>query len=115
MLDLVVEDERKFKLTASGLTYAENVDPENPWIVDETQAGVLRDRLSGSAELADDARIALQIVRDITAGWSNDDLGRALRSIRIPTSGNRTEPSNRKVPATENFSLRAGLSIETVN
>ena len=32
----------------------------------------------GSAELADDARIALQIVRDITAGWSNDDLGRAL-------------------------------------
>ena len=78
MLDLVVEDERRFKLTASGITYAENVDPGNPWIVDETQAGVLRDRLSGSAELADDARIALQIVRDITAGWSNDDLGRAL-------------------------------------
>ena len=78
MLDLVVEDERRFKLTASGITYAENVDPSNPWIVDEIQAGVLRDRLSGSAELADDARIALQIVRDITAGWSNDDLGRAL-------------------------------------
>ena len=78
MLDLVIEDERRFKLTASGITYAENVDPGNPWIVDETQAGVLRDRLSGSAELADDARIALQIVRGITAGWSNDDLGRAL-------------------------------------
>ncbi|MGD1278846.1 McrB family protein [Mycobacterium seoulense] len=78
MLDLVVEDARRFKLTASGITYAENVDPANPWIVDEAQAGVLRDQLSGSAELADDARIALQIVRDITAGWSNDDLGRAL-------------------------------------
>ncbi|OBI37122.1 McrB family protein [Mycobacterium colombiense] len=78
MLDLVVEDERRFKLTASGDAYAENVDSSNPWIVDETQAGVLRDRLSGSAPLADDARIALQIVRDISAGWSNDDLGRAL-------------------------------------
>ena len=78
MLDLVVEDERRFKLTASGIKYAEKVDPDNPWIVDEIQAGVLRDRLSGSAELADDARIALQIVRDKTAGWSNDDLGRAL-------------------------------------
>ncbi|BBZ70189.1 hypothetical protein [Mycobacterium paraseoulense] len=78
MLDLLVEDARRFKLTASGITYAENVDPANPWIVDEAQAGVLRDQLSGSAELADDARIALQIVRDITAGWSNDDLGRAL-------------------------------------
>ena len=79
MLDLVVEDERRWKLTASGITYAENVDPSNPWIVDEIQAGVLRDRLSGgSAELAEDVRIALQIVRDLTAGFSNDDLGRAL-------------------------------------
>ena len=78
MLDLVVEDERRFKLTASGVTYAEKVHAGNPWIVDETQADVLRDRLSGSADLANDARIALQIVRDITTGWSNDDLGRAL-------------------------------------
>lgn len=78
MLDLVVEEERRFKLTASGITYAANVDPGNPWIVDETQAGILRDRLSGSAELAGDTRIALQIVRDMTAGWSNDDLGRGL-------------------------------------
>ena len=61
-----------------GITYAENVDPSNPWIVDEIQAGVLRDRLSGSAPLAEDVRIALQIVRDLTAGFSNDDLGRAL-------------------------------------
>ena len=79
MLDLVVEDECRWKLTKSGITYAENVDPSNPWIVDEIQAGVLRDRLSGgSAELAEDVRIALQIVRDLTAGFSNDDLGRAL-------------------------------------
>lgn len=78
MLDLVVEEERRFILTAPGITYAANVDPGNPWIVDETQAGILRDRLSGSAELAGDARIALQIVRDMTAGWSNDDLGRGL-------------------------------------
>ncbi|WP_096288836.1 McrB family protein [Mycobacterium ahvazicum] len=78
MLGLVVEDERKFKLTASGITYAENVDPGNPWIVNESQAAVLRDRLCSSAELADDARIALEIGRDLTAGWSNDGLGRAL-------------------------------------
>ena len=79
MLDLVVEDERRWKLTESGITYAENVDPSNPWIVNEIQAGVLRDRLSGgSAELAEDVRIALQIVRDVPAGFSNDDLGRAL-------------------------------------
>lgn len=79
MLDLVVEEERKWQLTAAGITYAENVDLSNPWAVHEIQAGVLRDQLSGgSAELAGDARIALQIVRDIGAGWSNDDLGRAL-------------------------------------
>jgi 5-methylcytosine-specific restriction enzyme B len=79
MLDLVVEDERRWKLTESGITYAENVDLSNPWIVDEVQAAILRDRLSGgSAPLAEDVRIALQVVRDLTAGWSNDDLGRAL-------------------------------------
>ncbi|MGX9789749.1 McrB family protein [Mycobacterium sp. MMS18-G62] len=79
MLDLVVEAaESSWKLTESGITYAEQVDPSNPWIVDEVQAGVLRDRLSGSAPLAEDVRIALQVVRDLTAGWSNDDLGRAL-------------------------------------
>ena len=67
------------ELTESGITYAENVDPSNPWIVDDVQAGVLRDRLSGGgAELAEDVRIALQIVRDLTAGFSNDGLGRAL-------------------------------------
>ena len=81
MLDLAVEDERRWKLTTPGITYAENVDPSNPWIVDEIQTGVLRDRLSGgSAELAEDVRIALQIVRDLTAGFSNDDLGRASRA-----------------------------------
>jgi MoxR-like ATPase len=79
MVNLVVEDERSWKLTESGMTYAANVDPSNPWIVGEVQAGVLRDRLSGgSAELAGDVRIALQIVRDLPAGFSNDDLGRAL-------------------------------------
>jgi 5-methylcytosine-specific restriction protein B len=78
MLDLVVEDEGRWKLTESGMVYAEKIDPSDPWIVDEVQAGVLRDRLSGSAPLAEDVRIALQVVRDLTAGWSNDDLGRAL-------------------------------------
>ena len=78
MLDLVVEDERTWKLTASGITYAENVDRSNPWIVNDIQADVLRDRLSGSAPLAEDVRIALQVVRDLTAGFSNDYLGRAL-------------------------------------
>jgi hypothetical protein len=79
MLDLVVEDERSWKLTESGMTYAENIDRSDPWIVNEIQAGILRDRLSGgSAGLAEDVRIALQIVRDLPAGFSNDDLGRAL-------------------------------------
>jgi len=79
MLDLVVETERNWQLTTSGITYAEQVDLSNPWIVNQVQADVLRDRLSGgSAELAEDVRIALRIVGDMTAGWSNDELGRAL-------------------------------------
>ncbi|MGO9508654.1 MAG: McrB family protein [Mycobacterium sp.] len=79
MVGLVVEDERSWKLTESGTTYAENIDPSNPWIVNNIQAGILRDRLSGgSAELAEDVRIALQIVHDLPAGISNDKLGRAL-------------------------------------
>ncbi len=79
MLDLVVEEERSWKLTASGVSYAENVDQANPWIVDEIQAGVLRDRLSGGgAPLAEDVRVALEVVGDLSAGFSNEDLGRAL-------------------------------------
>jgi hypothetical protein len=78
MLDLTAEDEGGWKLTDSGITYAGNVDSSNPWMVSDIQAGVLRDRLSGSAPLAEDVRIALQLVRDLTAGFSNDDLGRAL-------------------------------------
>lgn len=79
MLDLVVEDERRWTLTESGRTYAENVDLSNPWIVNDIQAGVLRDRLfRGSTELAEGVRTALQVVRDLTAGFTNDDLGRAL-------------------------------------
>lgn len=79
MLGLVVEDERSWKLTEPGITYAENVDPSDPWKVTEVQAGVLRDRLfSGSAPIAKDARIALEIVRRMPAGFSNDDLGHAL-------------------------------------
>lgn len=79
MLDLVVEDEHGWRLTEAGVAYAEAVDRTDPWIVDETQAGVLRERLSaGTAPLAPFVRIALQAVRDLPAGFSNDDLGRAL-------------------------------------
>ncbi|OBF12194.1 hypothetical protein A5730_04780 [Mycobacterium sp. ACS4054] len=81
MLDLVAEDERGWTLTASGITYAENVDPNNPWTVSEIQKDVLRDRLSsGKAGLAEDVRIALQVVRDAPPSFSNDDLGRALEA-----------------------------------
>lgn len=79
MLGLVVEDQRRWTLTEPGITYADNVDRSNPWTVTEVQAGVLRDRLSnGSVELAEGTQIALQIVRNLTGEWSNDDLGRAL-------------------------------------
>lgn len=79
MLDLVDEDERGWHLTEAGIAYAERVNRSDPWVVDETQAGVLRDRLSvGNAPLAPYVRIALQAVRDLPAGFSNDDLGRAL-------------------------------------
>lgn len=79
MLDLAVEESRSWKLTEAGNTYADNVDPRNPWVVGEIQAGVIRERLSGgSAPLGGDARIALQIVRDMQTDFSNDDLGRAL-------------------------------------
>jgi MoxR-like ATPase len=79
MLELAVEDERRWKLTQPGVTYAENVDGSNPWIVNEGQAAVLRDRLSdGSAPLGEDVRIALEVVSDLPADFSSDDLGRAL-------------------------------------
>lgn len=79
MLGLAVDEERRWKLTDSGIAYAENVDPSNPWVVSEIQADVLRGQLSGGgAELADEVRVALQIVRDLAPGFSNDDLGRAL-------------------------------------
>ncbi len=79
MLDLVEEDERGWNLTEAGVAYAERVNRSDPWVVDKTQAGVLRDRLSvGNAPLAPYVRIALQAVRDLPAGFSNDDLGRAL-------------------------------------
>jgi 5-methylcytosine-specific restriction enzyme B len=79
MLGLAIEDEGRWGLTQSGVTYADSIDRSNPWIVDEIQAGVLRDRLSsGSASLAADGLIALQVVRDLPAGFSNNALGRAL-------------------------------------
>ena len=79
MLDLAAEDQRTWELTEPGVTYVDNIDPSNPWIVNESQAGILRDRLSsGAAESAEDVRIALQIVRDLTAGSSNEDFGRSL-------------------------------------
>lgn len=79
MLDLVTEDVRRWKLTNAGVAYAEEVEVSNPWIVKENQGRVLRDRLSsGSAPLARDVRIALQVVRELNPDFSNDDLGRAL-------------------------------------
>lgn len=79
MLDLVVEDERRWHLTEAGITYAENIDISNPWIVNEIQAGVLRGRLSAhNAELAKDARVSLQVAHGLPAGFSNHDFGRAL-------------------------------------
>jgi 5-methylcytosine-specific restriction protein B len=78
MLGLAAEDERTWELTESGFTYADNVDRSNPWIVNDVQADVLRDQLAGDAPLAADARIALKVVRDMPAGFSNEAFGRAL-------------------------------------
>lgn len=78
MLSLVVEDNRIWRLTEPGLRYAESVDPSNPWIVNDSQAETLRDQLADNAPLAADARVALQVVRDMPARFSNDALGRAL-------------------------------------
>lgn len=78
-LGLAVEKDHRWKLTASGDLYAENVDRSDPWVVSEIQAGVVRERLfGGSAALAQDVRIAVEVVSNLTAGWSNDELGRAL-------------------------------------
>lgn len=78
MLGLAAEEERVWRLTEPGLTYAENVDRVSPWNVNEIQAQVLRAQLAGGTPLAADARSALQVVRDMPAGFSTDDLGRAL-------------------------------------
>lgn len=79
MLGMVSESDRRWTLTDAGDEYAECVDLANPWIVNQTQAGILRRQLSsGSADLADQVRIALQVVEELTPDWSNDDLGRTL-------------------------------------
>ena len=78
MVGLAVEDGRSWKLTEPGFIYAEIVDQSNPWTVNEQQAEILRDRLASDAPLAADARIALQVVRDMPEGFSNETLGRAL-------------------------------------
>ncbi|WP_131809556.1 McrB family protein [Mycolicibacterium iranicum] len=79
MLDLVLESDRRWTLTKSGRDYAERIDQANPWIVDQTQAAILRRQLTNeNADLADEVRTALQVVRELAPGWSNDDLGRAL-------------------------------------
>ena len=79
MLDLVVEDEAGWKLTESGITYAENVDASNPWIVDEIQAGVLRGRLPAVSAAAGRGRSYRRCnCSRLVRGFSNDDLGRAL-------------------------------------
>ncbi|MDG4663700.1 hypothetical protein [Mycobacterium sp. 236(2023)] len=79
MLNLVVESDRKWMLTEPGDAYVERVDASNPWIVDQAQASILRDQLfGGGAELEKDVHAALEVVRDLAPGWSNDDLGRAL-------------------------------------
>ncbi|OBF45928.1 hypothetical protein A5719_00025 [Mycolicibacterium peregrinum] len=79
MLELVVEDEGRWRLTESGTSYAEHVDRSNPWNVNEIQARVLRDQLSGdSVPLAEGARVALAVVRELPAGFSSDELGREL-------------------------------------
>lgn len=79
MVGLAAEDGGRWALTAPGITYAEDVDPRNPWIVSEIQAGVLCDRLADrSVPLAEDVRVALEVVKDLPASYSNDDLGRAL-------------------------------------
>lgn len=78
MLGLAAEDARSWKLTAPGFIYAENVDRSNPWIVNDVQAEVLRDQLYSDAPLAADIRIALEVMRDMPPGFSNDSFGRAL-------------------------------------
>ncbi len=78
MLGLVMEEGGGWTLSEPGFTFAENVDPSNPWIVTDRQAEILRDRLAGDAPLGTDTRIALEVVRDLPAGFSGDYLGRAL-------------------------------------
>lgn len=79
MLGLAAEDGGVWALTEPGITYSENVDPSNPWIVSEIQAGVLHARLADrSVPLAEDVRVALEVAKDLPAAFSNDDLGRAL-------------------------------------
>ena len=78
MLGLAAEDEHVWKLTEPGVTYAENIDRSNAWIVNDVQAQILRNQLGSDPPLAADARIALQVVRNMPAGFSNESFGRAL-------------------------------------
>lgn len=78
MLGLAAKDEGIWSLTEPGSTYADGVDRSNPWIVSDRQAEILRAQLAADAPLAADARIALQVVPEMPAGFSTDDFGRAL-------------------------------------
>lgn len=78
MLGLAVENERTWELTAPGTGYAAEVSPSDPWIVNDLQAEIIRSQLSGGAPLAEDAQIALEVVSTLPAGFSSEDLGRAL-------------------------------------
>ncbi|MCV7298278.1 hypothetical protein H7J93_01340 [Mycobacterium barrassiae] len=79
LLGLAMENDGRWELTETGHTYAQNIDCSNPWVVNEMQARVLRDRLlTGTAPLAEDVRMALEVARDLPTGFSSYELGRAL-------------------------------------
>lgn len=78
LLGLAMEEDGRWDLTDAGQIYAQNIDPTDPWGVNDMQAKVLRDQLSSGAPLAEDVRIALEVARGLRVGFSREDLGRAL-------------------------------------
>ena len=65
-LNLATSDSDLFSLTEAGRGYTANIDPANPWVVNDEQRAVLYGQFAEqSSELARDAAVALDVQREL--------------------------------------------------
>jgi hypothetical protein len=81
-LDLARLDGKLYSLTDAGRRYADAVDVENPWVIQDGHRAVLREQIAAQhSELAQDALLALDVQRelsDLEIVASDEEYGRFL-------------------------------------